>query len=53
MSASANEALIKQVDPACRQIAAHFEKQIWSGMLRPGQWMPTTSAIARQKEKTP
>lgn len=53
MSEAESKVLIKQVDSAYRQIAAHFEKQIWSGQLKPGQRMPTTSAIARQFDVNP
>jgi DNA-binding LacI/PurR family transcriptional regulator len=42
-----------RAEPACRQIATYFEKQIWSGKFQPGSRMPTTSEIARQFNVNP
>ncbi len=47
MESSENRIAIERVEPACRQIATYYEKQIWSGKLKPGERMPTTSDIAR------
>ncbi len=53
MSVSEDSAVIERVDPAYRQIAAYFERQICSGKLRPGERMPTTSDIAKHFNVNP
>jgi DNA-binding LacI/PurR family transcriptional regulator len=53
MATSENRIVIERVEPACRQIATYYEKQIWSGKLKPGERMPTTSEIARQFNVNP
>lgn len=45
--------VIARAESAYQQIATYFERQIWSGRLRPGQRMPTSAEIARQFDVTP
>lgn len=48
-----NTIALGRTEPACRQIATYFEKQIWSGKYQPGERMPTTTEIARQFNVNP